>query len=194
MNRSAMALALSSLVLVGVILVELTGSSSLQPEAGLGQAAALPDAGVARDLAGGGAMTVSQFLERPLFWGERRPAADGEANATAGTEDLPRLTGILLSSDQRRAIFQPAELNRAIVVVVGDRVGNWRVEEIVANAVTLKGPQGMRRLETKFSANTNVATPLPPPANMSSALPGGPLFGGVGAQQNSGMDQPRGKH
>jgi hypothetical protein len=212
MSRTVMILALAAAVLIGLVLLELTVSPALNPEAALGPAAVRPDAGTMRDTAGGAASAVTEILARPLFRGDRRPApADARGVASGQPTDLPRLTGILMSSDERRAIFQPAGKDRAIVVVVGETVGNWRVQEIVADAVTLTGPEGTRRLETKFATGGSPNPPFQqPPPNMglggvgpggvgtggagpNGALPGGPLFG-VGTQQNSGMDRPRGKH
>jgi hypothetical protein len=201
-NRTAKLLALVVAVLIGLVLLELSASPGADPEAALGPASTPADGGAARDTAGG-AGAVTEILSRPLFRGDRRPApADGRGVASGQPGDLPRLTGILMSSDERRAIFQPAGKDRAIVVVVGETVGNWRVQEIVADAVTLTGPEGTRRLETKFAAGGSPNAPFqPPPAAMgvggagpNGVPPGAPLFGGVGAQQNSGMDRPQGKH
>ena len=194
MSRTAMLLALGLAILVGLVLLELTAAPGSDPQAALGPAATRADGASAHDTAGGAAGAVTEILGRPLFRGDRRPApADGQGMASGQTGDLPRLTGILMSSDERRAIFQPAGKDRAIVVVVGETVGNWRVQEIVADAVTLTGPEGTRRLETKFAAGGSPNAPFqPPPASMGTG--GAPLFGGVGAQQNSGLDRPQGKH
>jgi hypothetical protein len=207
-SRIALLLALAAAVLIGVIMLELTASPESSPEAPLGPASLRTDGTAAHDMPGGAAGAVTEILARPLFRGDRRPApADGRGMASGQPGDLPRLTGILMSSNERRAIFQPAGKDRAIVVVVGETVGNWRVQEIAADAVTLTGPEGTRRLETKFATGGSPNAPFqPPPANMgvggigangtgpNGAPSGSPLFGGVGAQQNRGMDRPQGKH
>ncbi|MDB5396483.1 MAG: hypothetical protein JWM91_3989 [Rhodospirillales bacterium] len=203
MSRTATMLALLAAVLAGLILLELSVPPGANPDATPGPASAQPDSGITRDQAGGAAETVAAILARPLFRGDRRPAP-AEANGTASGQptDMPRLAGILLSSDGRKAIFQPAGKDRAIVVVVGETVGNWHVQEIAADAVTLAGPGGTRRLEPKFAAggssNAPFQQPPPMPGTSGSGAGGagtnGPLFGGVGAQQNSGMDRPQGKH
>lgn len=188
MNRSAIALAVLAGSLVLVILAEILAPGLPGREAALEPAA--PDA--ATDLSRGAGdpvgKTVAEILSRPLFRGDRRPApADGRTNGTNPPGDMPRLSGILISSEANRAIFQPAGKGRAIVVLEGETVGNWRVQTIAADAVTLTGPGGTRRLEPKFSGNPGSAgVQQTPPAPAS----GGPLFG----QQTGGMDRPQGKH
>jgi hypothetical protein len=193
MTRTTPILAATALMLAALIVLELTGAPATDdgtPEPALAQ----PVGGNGHD-ASGGAGTVAAILARPLFRADRRPApADAHGGASSGP-DLPRLTGILLSSDGRKAIFQPPGKERAIVVEVGEIVGDWRVQDIAADAVTLTGPGGTRRLEPKFAAasNANMAFPPPPgPQNGPAPGPGVPLFGG--AQQNGGMDRPQGKH
>jgi hypothetical protein len=179
--------------MAGLVVLELTGTPATGDGA-LEPTLAQPGAGNMHDTPGGGA-TVAAILARPLFRADRRPAPADARGGPSGPGDLPRLTGILFSSDGSKAIFQPPGKERAIVVAVGETVGDWRVQDIAAGAVTLTGPGGTRRLEPKFAAASNVNMPFsPPPAPQNGPAPGqgAPLFGG--GQQNGGMDRPQGKH
>jgi hypothetical protein len=172
-------------------------SSGNEPET-----TAAPDAG-APETAGAdqGASSPSDFataaLARPLFRPDRQPypSNDQEASSTAPV-DLPRLTGILLSSDIKRAIFAPEGSDRPIVVAEGESVGDWRVQEIAADSVTMTGPDGTRRLRPKFAANQAATTPggtdaaapepAPPPA---APLPQVPKRGTAAINANARRHQ-----
>lgn len=83
------------------------------------------------------------LLARPPFARDRRPdhAAPGAA-AAAGGPGMPRLTGIVLSGGDRRAIFTPAGEARSVVVREGGAVGPFQVGTIAAGTVVLTGPGG----------------------------------------------------
>jgi hypothetical protein len=108
---------------------------------------------------------AATILARPLFRPDRHPyqTNDQEADSTAPV-DLPRLTGILLASDLKRAIFAPEGSDKPIVVAEGENVGDWRVQEIAADSVTMSGPDGTRRLRPKFAPNAVATTPPVPDA------------------------------
>jgi hypothetical protein len=196
MSRAVIALALTVICMAGLIFLELTGPATTAVDGAAQTATAQSDIMDAPNPGGDPTKTVATILGRPLFRGDRRPApADSRGNAQQG--DMPRLTGILLASDGRRAIFQPAGKDRAIVVEVGETVGEWRVQDIAADAVTLTGPGGTRRLEPKFAANSGANAPFQQPLPIggnNGPASGGPLFSGVGAQQNGGLDRPQRKH
>jgi hypothetical protein len=141
---------------------------------------------------GGAGDFVSTILARPLFRADRRPAPGDARGLSAGPGDLPRLTAILLTSEEKRAIFQPAGKERPIVVVEGETVGNWRVDQIAVDAVTLTGPGGTRRVEPKFSNSPPSGAPLQTPPAVAG--PGGQPNGGLGpsGQLNGGLG-PQGK-
>ncbi len=73
-----------------------------------------------------------------------------------------------MSSDARHAIFEP-DGSKPIVVAEGDNVGDWRVQEIAADSVTLTGPEGTTRLQPKFTA-----TQATPPGADGAAAAGPP--------------------
>ncbi len=199
-----MILAAVAVLLAGLILYESIGSSGDAGDAPQGQASTQPGGATGRSSAGG-ADAVTAILQRPLFRADRRPPSDTHGTGADLPADMPRLTGIVMSSDGDKAIFQPQGKERSIVVTVGDTVGPWQVRDIAADGVTLSGPDGTRRLQPKFAPGASAA-PRPQPVNATAAPanpngpvpsgPGtnGPLFAGGVGQQNSGMDRPQGKH
>src|SRR5215469_5592577 len=52
-----------------------------------------------------------------------------------------RLTGILITPDQRLAIFAPTG-GKPLVRSEGDMISDWRVESIADQSVSLTGPTG----------------------------------------------------
>ena len=128
------------------------------PPAQEAQTDAAPQDGAPADFA-------TTALARPLFRADRHPFPVNDQDATSTAPiDLPRLTGILMSDDLKRAIFAPDGADKAIVVAEGENVGDWRVQEIAADSVTMVGPDGTRRLRPKFAANQVPTTPGTPGA------------------------------
>ena len=135
---------------------------------------------------------TATILARPLFSPTRRPP---EAEATDHSEtplsDM-RLTGILITPDQRVAIFAPAS-GKPLVRSEGDMISDWRIESIDSQSVSLTGPTGATTLEPKADPNlvrvtgaqqkmapppqpaAPVANPqMTPPANVRTPPPGQP--------------------
>jgi hypothetical protein len=201
-NRTVRLFALVAAGLALLIAVELFTPSGAPVEAAAPQAAPPAETDAAPQAGSGSAEFADAILARPLFKPDRHPYADGRAPISAPPPDLPRLTGILMSSDVRHAIFEPAGANKPIVVVEGDNVGGWRVQEIATDSVTLVGPEGTTRLEPKFSATQAAATPAdtapaPTPAP-DAALPRvarhPPVPFGTHKQRNGGLQPPARKH
>jgi hypothetical protein len=144
--------------LVLLIAVELFMPSGGAPEeVAVAPQAAPADDATAQDGGNGPTEYADTILERPLFKPDRHPyPVDGRAPLAAPPADLPRLTGILMSSDARHAIFEP-DGSKPIVVAEGDNVGDWRVQEIAPDSVTLTGPEGTTRVQPKFSTAQVVA-------------------------------------
>jgi hypothetical protein len=154
---------------------------------------AAPGAGGAHPPGAGAAKLVDVILGRPLFNSDRRPTADDNSLGRAGQSgDLPRLAGVIVTPDGRRAIFEPGGGKRPVVVDVGDALGAWRVREIATDAVTVVGPGGAQRLEPKpdpshtstppnatnaASAPPPAALPSPPQAKAASVSPPPPRLG-----------------
>jgi len=107
---------------------------------------------------------TATILARPLFSPTRRPP---EAEVTDHSETLlsdMRLTGILITPDQRLAIFAPAG-GKPLVRSEGEMVSDWRIESIANQSVSLTGPTGATTLEPKADPNlvriTTAAAPQP---------------------------------
>lgn len=83
---------------------------------------------------------VARLLARPLFNHDRRPTAG--AMPVAASVDLPRLTGVLVSSQVRNAIFAAADNSKPVVVGVGGNVSTFKVQTIEAGQVTIVGADG----------------------------------------------------
>ena len=113
---------------------------------------------------------VMAMLARPLFNLSRRPA--NRARTEAASEDLPRLTGLVISPSGSRAIFVPPS-GPAVVARAGDRIGKYVVKSITERDVTLAGPGGDRVIRPTFAKQEPVSAPAP------SARPRGPVIPGL---------------
>ena len=101
---------------------------------------------------------ASVILARPLFSIGRRPAAAKSAT-TVDTDDLPRLSGIMIAGAQRHAIFEGEGKPR--VTAIGDHVGDYRILAITPSAVRVQGPHGTELVSLTFDANKRtVVTPV----------------------------------
>ena len=178
MNGTVRLLTLLAVALAGLIVIELTMSSGDQGETAVAPGAQEAQTDAAPQGGDAPADLATAILARPLFRPDRHPfpTNDQDAASTAPI-DLPRLTGILMSDDLRRAIFAPDGADKAIVVAEGENVGDWRVQEIAADSVTMVGPDGTRRLRPKFADNQVPTTPGAPdatePAPPQPSTPGG---------------------
>jgi hypothetical protein len=96
---------------------------------------------------------AATLLQRPLFSPNRRlaPAVSG---ATLGaSEDLPRLSGVVIGPAGARAILEDGT-GRQMSAATGDSIGRFKVGTISPGQVSLFAPEGERVLRPKF---TNVA-------------------------------------
>ncbi len=104
---------------------------------------------------------MADSLARPLFVPDRRPVPQ----AAAGVDVVggwPRLSGIIIMSAGRRAIFDGPSGGKPDVVAEGARVGRYLVQSISVGEVVLVGPDGRHSLRPSFdlngSAQANPAT------------------------------------
>ena len=102
---------------------------------------------------------VAALLARPPFSPERKP----EPVQGALDPRLPHLTGIMMSSADRKAIFAGRDGGRGTVVGQGDQFGAYRVEAISATAVTLVGADGRHDIRPTFSTAPAPAHGAPQP-------------------------------
>lgn len=111
---------------------------------------------------------VDTALARPLFFPDRRPAADAAPRAAAPS--LPRLTGILLYGPNRRVIFAGVEGGRARVVAEGGEVDGYRLQTIEAGGVTLTGRDGSHTIRPAFD-KSRPAPAVSAPGTAANGLP-----------------------
>ena len=103
---------------------------------------------------------VSALLARPPFSPDRRP---DPAAASGADPRLPHLTGITVSSGDRRAIFAGPNGARSAVLGQGDQIGVYRVQTISPAEVVLTGPDGAHTVRPTFSAAPSPVPIAPPP-------------------------------
>ena len=168
----------ASLVFAGVTAAVLVWPASRPSPTGVFR---LPHAGAAGPVpvsAGRPAEDAQTILARPLFNANRRPpaiAADGPSSTT-----LPRLSGIVVRGDFRRAVFETD--GKPVALGAGGRVGPYVVRTISQNAVTVLAADGDRTLrpvplpsDQETAANAPAtAAPITPgflPTAFSNALP-----------------------
>src|SRR6185437_5876751 len=159
-NGTVRLLTLVAVALGALIAIELFTSSGRDTDiAATAPAAQAPDSAPTGETQSP-ADFAGTILARPLFRADLQPYVTNDQDLSTAPIDLPRLTGILLASDLKRAIFAPDGSDKPIVVSEGESVGSWRVQEIAPDSVTMTGPDGTRRIRPKFSAN---AVPVTPP-------------------------------
>jgi len=170
------------LALGAVTAAELTGLSRDGQEVGPPSLPAIPPpaAGPRNGRAGSGAPTsdqqrgwVAATLARPLFAPDRRPRAAAKVVARAAAV-LPRLTGVLIYGDSRRALFAGADGAKPMAASEGAEVAGFKIQRIEAGKVTLLGPEGAR-----------VVRPASDPRAAA-----GPGLAGVPIGPESGTDAP----
>lgn len=105
-------------------------------------------------------------LARPLFAPNRRPRA-AASTATQAPTVLPRLTGVVIYGEYRRAIFTGAGGAKPVPASERANVVGYTVQSIKAGQVTLAGPGGTQVLRPSFDAR-------PPQAAGASPVSGGP--------------------
>jgi len=103
---------------------------------------------------------------RPLFTIGRQPRHEaGNAHVVSAT-GLPRLSGILISSAGRRAIFMP-DAGKPVTVAEGGTLDDSTVRRILPDRVILSGPKGDVTLTLSFDKLH---------AFVSGAAPANPVF------------------
>jgi len=88
-------------------------------------------------------------IARPLFAPDRRPRAAAGV-ATRAPAVLPRLTGVMISAENRRAIFDSVDGAKSSLVSEGTVVAEFRVQKIEVGRVILLGPDGARVVRPSF--------------------------------------------
>jgi hypothetical protein len=100
-------------------------------------------------------------LARPLFNPDRRPVAAAGAGSD-GAAALPRLSGIMITSAGRRAIFAATGVGKPQVVLEGGTIGGNLVQSITLGEVVLIGPDGRHSLHPTYDGARPAAAIAPP--------------------------------
>src|SRR5207302_5519189 len=100
----------------------------------------------------GSAEMAAIALANPLLSPTRRPEQAGIGNASDADLAEVRLTGIVIEPDRRVAIFVPNG-RKPILREEGETLGEWRIDSISPQAISLTGPAGTRTLEPKPAPN-----------------------------------------
>ena len=167
----------------GILAVLMLGLSALvvleiPREEGAAEALAVPPRTVRSDPPAPAPLLVDRsdqwagtILARPLFSRSRRPAPPIAADAS-GPAALPRLSGILVSPYRNTAIFAGAAELKPIIAAEGGRLGDYVVEAIAPDRVTVRGPEGEKVLNLAYEGQAAAASaPIAAPAStkLSSA-------------------------
>lgn len=91
---------------------------------------------------------LETVLARPLFAPDRRPLP----GVSVTDPGLPRLSGIIDTSDGARAIFQTDSDGKRTVVRAGDKLGNWAVASIEPDGIHLERPGERMVLNPRFAS------------------------------------------
>jgi hypothetical protein len=160
-------------VLLGAALaaeIALDGTRGGLPRAAAGRTVAVPAPAPAlgsADVQG----WVTTILERPLFAPDRRPVS-AAAPAAVASQGLPRLAGVVVTPDGRRAIFAAGADGKQIALAENGRIGAFTISRIDADAVTVAGPDGSILLRPSFATGAEAAAkPVAPPPQAAARLP-----------------------
>jgi hypothetical protein len=166
---AALGLGLGAVALCGLIRLECAASPLLAPPPPMLAAAAVANP-VAPPPGGDGRVRewVAIDLARPLFEPSRRPPATGTATS------FPRLTGIVISTKLKDAIFMPSGAARAVVVTAGSRLDGVLIESIDADGVVVADAGGTRRIRPNFERQAHETAPQTPA--LSVAINDRPIF------------------
>jgi hypothetical protein len=116
---------------------------------------------------------VATALARPLFSRDRKPTPAAPKGGGPALSSLPRLTGVVVGSFGRIAIFASGGDQKPIAVSEGKTLGPYRVQTIVPGSVTVTGPDGERVVSLTADAATRQALEAEMP-QQPQVVPGQP--------------------
>lgn len=117
------------------------------------------------------------LLARPAFAPGRRPASVTPPAVAVAAPSMPRLIGIVIDGDDRRAIFAPHEGGRSVALAEGGEFSGLKVLAIEPGGVTVTGSGARRVLRPRFeqaSIGSEAAAPAPPPSPVTARFNGPP--------------------
>ncbi len=110
--------------------------------------------------------TLKDVLARPLFQIDRRPPVVASARIEPS---VGRLTGILISQNDKRLIFSGVPDGKPVILTEGDHIGSDIVQSIDVGQATLVGPGGVTVVQPSFDKPDQAKPHAPPIANPKSA-------------------------
>jgi len=122
-------------VLAGLVVFEWVGGAG-EPgkvSAPRPHAAAPPQEAEARETAD----WAASVLQRPLFSASRKPARTAKPGSAAAPSSMPRLAGIMITPQGRRAIFASTGAGKPLVLAEGGSVNDVVIRAIQADRVIL---------------------------------------------------------
>lgn len=181
----------SGLALLGLLAATLMGSIVLRlsaPEtadvADLAAPRRPPLVAAVAGIRGDEADAARRILARPLFNPDRRPVPGAAGAAAAGPASPPRLAGILVTPDGRKAIF--AVDNRSVVVREGGRIGGFLVTRIADAEVTVAGLAGPLSLRPSYTpADSAASAGRPSAAGTEAGFNANPAPSGLDILRNA---------
>jgi hypothetical protein len=171
-----------ALAALGSLAALLAGGVALELAGGLDDATAVPDVAPTSvaTAATEGADQVDAWsqtiLDRPLFAPSRRPPQEEVPVETVEAPEveapppvIPRLAGIIVGPQSRRALFQPADGGKPLSLGEGDEIAGWVIEAIAVDGVRINGAEGQQTItpqpDAGLAAESAVIAPvLPAPA------------------------------
>jgi hypothetical protein len=98
------------------------------------------------------------ILARPLFEPDRRPRHS--PSFAVAEQDMPRLAGIIESSEETLAIFQPNRDAKSVIARVGEAVGGWQITTITTDEVNLRQANKTISLRPEFDSAQRIPAPV----------------------------------
>ena len=93
---------------------------------------------------------LADSLARPLFTANRRPVSRQPGTTAVRSDGLPRLAGILAGPFGRHAIFSPEGGGKSAIVEVGATLGEFLVQDIDDDGVTLLKGNSTERVRLRY--------------------------------------------
>jgi len=123
---------------------------------------------------------AANVLARPLFSRDRRPTPPAAKGGGPSFTGLPRLSGVIVGTFGRTAIFAGTGGAKSVSVGVGKTLGPYLIEAIEPDGVTVSGPAGEQHVTLTADAaiRSQLAAELPrvlAPALQPAAVPGLPV-------------------
>lgn len=156
-NPLARALALASLGVATVLVVQVSVPASLPGTEGVAATAAATEPVTALPVYVPPAIeTFAEVLERPLFFADRRLPPEPVAEAPAAAPRAPlglTLEGVALTSDSRVALLREVRGDTLITVAEGSSHNGWTLESVSSSGARFRRDGDVTELELEVQTN-----------------------------------------